>query len=152
MKKKKPIYVYLNREFQGKFDSTLEAAEAAGVTPLVVSKIARGLTKRPVTNKGYHFSYHPLSDEELEQLPIREEKEGYLRVDGRSCKQIVEDQEYEVSCQNPQVTYQPNNKMQRIEQFKTFLWQAMSDRWYIIPKNVATLEKQYCREFLNSMM
>ena len=75
----------------------------------------------------------------------------YKKIDGRSCRQVIEGLEYEVNNTNPSVCYRQRNKQQRIEEFKTFLFLKFQERWNKIPKPVATLEKQYIKETLNSL-
>ena len=76
---------------------------------------------------------------------------GYTRVDGRSCRQIVEAQEYEVNCNDGKVTFQAAKKQERIDNFRQFLFTKFRERWMIIPQAQATLEKIYIREFLDSI-
>ena len=154
MKKKKPVYVYLNQELIGRFESCKEASERTNVSPCTVANIVNGKAKTPVTRQGYHFSYKKLTDEEREELPIMDtvKKTGYTRVDGRACRQIVEDAVYEVACKNPLVCHLQRSKIDRIEEFKTFLFTKFRERWLLIPKQVATLERQYIRESLNSFL
>lgn len=154
MKKPIQIWIYHNQEFIGKYSSMKEAAERAGVPPHTVFNIAHQKTKSPCTRQGFHFSLKQLTEEEIGQLPIMDtvKKNGYTRVDGRACRQIVEDMEYQVDCKNPQVCYLQRNKRDRIEEFKTFLFTKFRERWLLIPKPVATLERQYIRESLNSFL
>ena len=79
------------------------------------------------------------------------DKKGYTRVDGKSCRQIVDEQEYEVSGADGNVTYQASKKQERIDNFKQFLFTKFRERWILIPKKQATLERTFIREFLNSI-
>ena len=153
MKKRTPIWIYHNQEFIGRYDTATEAAKRAGVTTCTVFNIAHGRVKMACTRQGFHFSLKPLTEEEIEQLPIMDtvKKTGYTRVDGRSCKQLVEDAVYEVPCQNRQVCYLGRSKQERLDNFKTFLFTKFRERWLIIDKRVATLERQYIREMLKSL-
>lgn len=154
MRGRKPVEVYLykNQEFWGKAASIAEAAQKSGVTPTQVRNILYHLGKQPCTRQGFAYSLKPLTDEEREQLPCLDDNpKGYTRVDGRSCRQIVEAQEFEVNCNDGKVTYQPTKKSERIETFKRFLFTKFRERWLLIPQAQATLERQYIREFLDSI-
>lgn len=147
-----PIYIYKNQEFFCKAQSIAEAAQKSGVTPTQVRNILYNLVKQPCTRQGFAYSTKPLTDEEREQLPCMDtDPKGYTRVDGKSCRQIVESQEYEVNCNDGKVTYQPAAKKERIETFKQFLFTKFRERWLLIPQAQATLERQYIREFLDSI-
>ena len=147
-----PIYIYKNREFLCKAASIAEAAEITSVTPTQVRNILYHLVKQPCTRQGFAYSTKPLTDAEIEQLPcIDADQKGYTRIDGKSCRQIVEEQEYEVSSADGNVTYQASKKQERIDNFKTFLYTIFKDRWMLIPKKQATLEKTFIREFFDSI-
>jgi len=152
MRKPIPIYIYKNQEFWRKAASIAEAAEKTSVTPTQVRNILYHLGKQPCTKQGFSYFTKPLTDDEREQLPCMDtDPKGYTRVDGRSCRQIVEAQEYEVNCNDGKVTYQPAAKKERIEAFKRFLFTKFRERWLLIPQAQATLERQYIREFLDSI-
>lgn len=151
-KKPIPIYIYKNQEFWCKAASIAEAAEKSGVTPTQVRNILYHISKQPCTRQGFAYSLKPLTDEEREQLPCMDDSpKGYTRVDGRSCRQIVEAQEYEVNCNDGKVTHQAAKKQERIDNFKRFLFTKFRERWLLIPQAQATLERQYIREFLDSI-
>ena len=147
-----PIYIYKNQEFLCKAASIAEAAEITSVTPTQVRNILYHLVKQTCTRQGFSYSTKPLTDDEREQLPcIDNDQKGYTRIDGKSCRQIVEEQEYEVSGADRNVTYQASKKQERIDNFKTFLYTIFKDRWMLIPKKQATLEKTFIREFFDSI-
>lgn len=151
---RKPIqvYIYKNREFCCKASSITEAAEITSVTPPQVRNILYHIGKQPCTRQGFAYSTKPLTDDEIEQLPcIDTDKKGYTKVDGKRCRQIVDEQEYEVSGADGNVTYQASKKQERIDNFKQFLFNSFRERWMLIPKSQATLEKTFIREFLDSV-
>ena len=151
---RKPIqvYIYKNRELWCKAASIAEAAEKTSVTPPQVRNILYHLGKHTCTRQGFSYSTKPLTDDEIEQLPcIDTEQKGYKRIDGKSCRQIVEEQEYEVACKDGKVTYQASKKQERIDNFKQFLYTKFRERWILIPKKQATLERTFIREFLDSI-
>ena len=147
-----PIYIYKNKEFLCKAASIAEAAEKTSVTPTQVRNILYHLVKQPCTRQGFSYSTKPLTDDEIEQLPcIDTDQKGYTRVDGKRCRQIVDEQEYEVNCNDGKVTYQSAKKQERIDNFKRFLFTKFRERWLLIPKAEATLERTFIREFLDSI-
>ena len=147
-----PIYIYKNKELWCKAASIAEAAEITSVTPPQVRNILYHIGKQTCTRQGFSYYTKPLKEDELEQLPcIDTEQKGYKRIDGKSCRQIVEEQEYEVACKDGKVTYQASKKQDRIDNFKQFLFNSFRERWMIIPKKQATLEKTFIREFLDSI-
>ena len=146
------VYIYKNKELWCKASSITEAAEKTSVTPAQVRNILYHLGKQTCTRQGFSYSTKPLTDDKIEQLPcIDTEKKGYTRIDGKSCRQIVEEQEYEVLGADGNVTYQASKKQDRIDNFKQFLFNNFRERWMIIPKKQATLERTFIREFLNSI-
>lgn len=151
---RKPIqvYIYKNKELWCKASSIAEAAEITSVTPPQVRNILYHIGKQTCTRQGFAYSTKPLTDDEIEQLPcIDTDKKGYTKVDGKRCRQIVDEQEYEVSGADCNVTYQASKKQERIDNFKQFLFTSFRERWMLIPKAQATLEKTFIREFLDSI-
>ena len=147
-----PIYIYKNQELWCKAASIAEAAEKTSVTPPQVRNILYHIGKRTCTRQGFSYSTKPLIEDEIEQLPcIDTEQKGYTKVEGKRCRQIVEEQEYEVACKDGKVTYQASKKQERIDNFKQFLFNNFRERWMLIPKKQATLEKTFIREFLDSI-
>lgn len=154
MRGRKPIqvYIYKNQELWCKASSIAEAAEKTSVTPAQVRNILYHIGKQPCTRQGFAYSLKPLTEEEREQLSCMDtDPKGYTRVDGRSCKKIVETQEYEVNCNDGKVTYQAAKKQERIDNFKQFLFTKFRERWLLIPQAEAVLERQFIREFLDSI-
>ena len=151
---RKPIqvYIYKNKELLCKASSITEAAEKTSATPAQVRNILYHLGKQTCTRQGFAYSTNPLTENEIEQLPCMDtDKKGYTKVDGKRCRQIVDEQEYEVSGADGNVTYQASKKQERIDNFKQFLFNNFRERWMIIPKKQATLEKTFIREFLDSI-
>ena len=147
-----PIYIYKNQEFCFKASSITEAAEKTGATQAQVRNILYHIGKQNCTRQGFAYSKKPLTDDEIEQLPcIDTDQKGYTKVDGKRCRQIVDEQEYEVSGADGNVTYQASKKQERIDNFKQFLFNNFRKRWMLIPKKQATLERTFIREFLDSI-
>ena len=151
---RKPIqvYIYKNKELWCKAASITEAAEKTSATQAQVRNILYHIGKQPCTRQGFAYYTKPLTDDEIEQLPcIDTDKKGYTKVDGKRCRQIVDEQEYEVSGADGNVTYQASKKQERIDNFKQFLFNNFRKRWMLIPKKQATLERTFIREFLDSI-
>ena len=147
-----PIYIYKNQELWCKAASIAEAAEKTSVTPPQVRNILYHIGKQTCTRQGFSYYTKPLTDDEIEQLPCMDtDKKGYTKIDGKSCRQIVEAQEYEVACKDGKVTYQASKKQERIDNFKQFLFNSFRERWMLMHKKQATLEKTFIREFLDSI-
>lgn len=140
MKEKKKTYAYLNQEFKFVADSASEAARKASVATAVVYQILSCL--RICTKQGWHFSDHELTDEEIEQLPIKDNHHQAEVKDARGCDKDKKD------CQDMMLFDFPRSKEEKVDEFKTFLYTIFRERWMLIDKKVAQLEKAYIREAL----
>lgn len=140
MKKKKKTYAYLNQEFKFAANSASEAARKASVATAVVYQILK--QERICTKQGWHFSDHELTDEEIEQLPIKDNHHQAEVKDARGCDKDKKD------CQDMMLFDFPRSKEKKVEEFKTFLYTIFRDRWMLIDKKVAQLEKEYIKEAL----
>ena len=149
MREKRKTYAYLNRELKFVADSAAEAARRASLTTGAVFHILN--KQRVCTKQGWHFADHKLTDEEREELPIKDNHHQVEVRDARGCYKEQEDCKYEVSCQDMRVFAFPRSKEEKIDEFKTFLFTKLHDRWMIIDKRVAQLERCYIRQFLDSI-
>ena len=140
MKKKKKTYAYLNQEFKFVADSASEAARKASVATAVVYQILK--QERICTKQGWHFSDHELTDEEIEQLPIKCNHHQAEVKDARGCDKDKKD------CQDMMLFDFPRSKEEKVDEFKSFLFTIFRERWMLIDKKVAQLEKAYIREAL----
>ena len=140
MKKKKKTYAYLNQEFKFVADSAAEAANKSSVATSVVYQILK--QERICTKQGWHFSDHELTDEEIEQLPIKDNHHQSEVKDARGCNKDKKD------CQDMMLFDFPRSKEKKVDEFKTFLYTIFRDRWMLIDKKVAQLEKAYIKEAL----
>lgn len=151
MRKGNKVYIYLNQEYWGEAETICKAAKKCSVSTTTVQQI---LSKKiPCTKRGFYFSRKELTDEERYELPVKDnhfERQEATHW-GRGCVREVEDQVYEVECTSPNVTYFPKKRNDKIEEFKTFLFTKFRERWLLIPKPLATLERQYIRDFLREM-
>lgn len=140
MKEKKKTYAYLNQEFKFAANSAAEAARKASVATAVVYQILS--KQRPCTKQGWHFSDHKLTDEEIEQLPIKCNHHQAEVKDARGCDKDKKD------CQDMMLFDFPSSRERKVDEFKSFLFTIFRERWMLIDKRVAQLEKEYIREAL----
>ena len=140
MKEKKKTYAYLNQEFKFAANSAAEAAMKASVATAVVYQIIK--QERICTKQGWHFSDHELTDEEIEQLPIKDNHHQAEVKDAIGCNKDKKD------CQDMMLFDFPRSKEEKVDEFKTFLYTIFRERWMLIDKKVAQLEKAYIREAL----
>lgn len=140
MKEKKKTYAYLNQEFKFVVDSAAEAARKASVATAVVYQILS--KQRPCTKQGWHFSDHELTYEEIEQLPIKDNHHQAEVKDARGCDKDKKD------CQDMMLFDFPSSRERKVDEFKSFLFTIFRERWMLIDKRVAQLEKEYIREAL----
>lgn len=140
MKEKKKTYAYLNQEFKFAANSAAEAARKASVAMAVVYQILS--KQRPCTKQGWHFSDHELTDEEIEQLPIKDNHHQSEVKDARGCDKDKKD------CQDMMLFDFPSSRERKVDEFKSFLFTIFRERWMLIDKRVAQLEKAYIREAL----
>lgn len=140
MKEKKKTYAYLNQEFKFAANSAAEAARKASVATAVVYQILS--KQRPCTKKGWHFSDHELTDEEIEQLPIKDNHHQAEVNDAIGCDKDKND------CQDIMLFDFPRSKEEKVDEFKSFLFTIFRERWMLIDKRVAQLEMAYIREAL----
>ena len=140
MKEKKKTYAYLNQEFKFAANSAAEAARKASVATAVIYQILK--QERICTKQGWHFSDHELTDEEIEQLPIKDNHHQAEVKDARGCNKDKKD------CQDMMLFDFPRSKEKKVDEFKTFLFTIFRERWMLIDKKVAQLEKSYIKEAL----
>lgn len=139
MKEKKKTYAYLNQELKFITPTALEAARKASVATAVVYQILS--KQRLCTKQGWHFSDHELTDEEIEQLPIKCNHHQAEVKDARGCDKDKKD------CQDMMFGF-PRSKEEKVDEFKSFLFTIFRERWMLIDKKVAQLEMAYIREAL----
>lgn len=140
MKEKKKTYAYLNQELKFITPTAAEAARKASVATAVVYQILK--QERICTKQGWHFSDHKLTDEEIEQLPIKDNHHQAEVKDARGCDKDKKD------FQDMRLFDLPRSKEGKVDEFKTFLYSIFRNRWMLIDKKVAQLEKAYIRESL----
>ena len=148
MKPKRPCYAYKNNELVGFFNSLGEASDKTKENTTTIRNILEG--KQEISRRGYVYTDEPLTEEEIQSMPTKKEIKQEKRFNN-DCKQLFNGYDYEVPCNNHQVTYQARSKEQRIKDFKFFLYQKLQMHWDMIPKAQTNLEKVYINEFLDSL-
>ena len=143
MKEKKKTYAYLNQELKFITPTAAEAAKKASVATAVVYQILK--KQRLCTKQGWHFSNHELTDEEIEQLPIKYNHHQAEVKDAIGCDKDKKD------CQDMMLFDFPRSKEDKVDEFKSFLFTIFRERWMLIDKRVAQLEKKYIREALQEL-
>lgn len=145
---KKPIktYLYKNRQFIGEYQSIADACQAASENTTSARDIIAG--KRKITRKGYVFTTHPLTQEEIQKLPIKEETRF-----NEECKVQMDNQiEYEVDCQTHKVFHLGRSKNERLMMLKKFIYNQMEYKWGTQPKQITALQKRFLQEIFDSLM
>lgn len=152
MKRPKECWVYKNGEFIGKYDCQAYAAEATGVSPCVIGRITRGDTMS--TKNGYHFSNRELTKEEMANLPIAGEKQEEaierVRFNNR-CKEYIENQEFEVDCDDRKIFFFERSKEGKKAQLKQYIYSKLKFHFLTIPKKQAILEKRFIDDLIDSL-
>lgn len=151
MKRRKTVYIYRNQELIKKCGSVQEAASFCNLkNPTAVSHL---LDTKRLSRARYVFTTHELTEEEIDLLPTKEVKErkGYVKIDGRSCRQVINNLQFEVDCQKPLVFHLERSKDARKEQLKMFIWDKLKIRWMTIDKRLSTLEKRFLTEIIDSL-
>ena len=153
MRAKKTTYLYRNREFIGTFPSTTQAAQHAGETTMVARNV---LSKRcKITRKGYHYSYKPLSQEEIDNLPIREEKQPKQQQKEKTYKVLYRETEncrWEIESNNPNLFQFPRNRKEKVEMLKQFIYKKLTPIWFKQPKALSEMEQEFVKDLCKSII
>ena len=145
------IHIYQHKKH---FIDVQTIKEAAQETHISTSTVTRYLREGLVTKRGFFFSYKKIPKTELDQLPDSDHQispRGLEYVSDGKCRKIVDNQEYEVSCKDGLVTYLPQKKEERKEALSKMIAKVAKDRWRNIPRNIATLERQFILELIESL-
>ena len=152
MKRPKETFVYKNGEFVGRYDCQAYAADATGVSPCVIGRITRG--EATSTKDGYHFSNRELTKEEMANLPIAGEKQQEtkerVRFNNR-CKEYIENQEFEVDCDDRKIFFFERSKEGKKAQLKQYIYSKLKFHFLTIPKKQAILEKRFIDDLIDSL-
>ena len=144
---KKPIktYLYHNRQFVGAYDSITEAAIAGGESLPTARQIIQGKAK--ISKKGNVYTTNELTDEEIQRLPIKEQRFN------NDCKVHVSNKiEYEVPCSDHKVFYLPRNREGKLMMLKKFIYKEMEYKWATQPIQITSLQRRFLQEIFDSLM
>ena len=153
MRAKKTTYLYKDREYIGTFPSATQAAQHAGETTMVARNV---LSKRcKITRKGYHYSYKPLSQEEIDNLPIREEKQPKQQQKEKTYKVLYRETEncqWEIETNNPNLFQFPRNRKEKVEMLKQFIYKKLAPIWRAQPKPLSEMEQEFVKDLCKSII
>ena len=153
MRTKKRTYLYLYREFIGEFESATQAAQHANETTMVARNVLSGRCK--VTRKGYHYSYTPLTEEEIQQLPIREEKQKNKQQKEKVYKVLYRETEncrWEIESNNTAIFYFPRNRKEKVELLKQFIYKKLTPIWRMQPKARSEMEREFVKDLCKAII
>lgn len=145
------IYIYQHRE---PFINVSTLKEAALETHVSTTTVKKYLQTGMATKKGFFFSDKPIPEEDLKRLPdnnIQVSKNGLVYTMEGKCRKVIDGQEYEVNSNDGMVTYVPPTKQGKKEALSSIIAKVARDRWRNIPRHIATLERQYIRELIDSL-
>ena len=152
MRAKKRTYLYLYREFIGEFESATQAAQHAGETTMVARNVLSKRCKQ--TRKGYHYSYKPLSQEEMDNLPIREEKQKQQPKE-KTYKVLYRETEncqWEIESNNPNLFQFPRNRKEKVEMLKQFIYKKLTPIWRAQPKPLSEMEREFVKDLCKAII
>ena len=145
-KKPKKVCVYKNYQLVRECKSLTEAAAS---TLESISTVRTYLDKPKASKRGFVFVSEPLTQDEMEHMPIRKEKQEPRA--NSNCKVELGNLELEVACSDHQVFHLERSKEARKAQLRQFIYTKLYKHWMIVPQNIALLEKRFVQEILDSL-
>lgn len=146
----KTVYIYKNHQYIGTYNTIKDASMATGDSTTTVRCIAIG--KTDISPRGYVYSFAELTEEEIQQLPTKEEGDTPPAPrNNQECKKVIGKLELEVPCSDHKVFYTGRNKQERLHILRHFIASRLQTRWMAIPENMATLEKAFLNELIDSI-
>ena len=149
MRGKKPKKVWVYKDYQ-LVRECQSMAEAAAATRENTTTVRTYLDKPKATRKGYVFVSEPLTEEEMQHMPIKEEKKYKPRANS-NCKVELGSLELEVECSNHQVFHLERSKEARKAQLRKFIYNQLRTYWLTVPQKVSLLDKRFLQEILDSL-
>lgn len=146
-KKPKKVWVYRNYQLVKECQSM---AEAAASTLENTTTVRTYLDQQKATRKGNVFTSEPLTQEEMQHMPIKEEKKYEPRANS-NCKVELGNLELEVECSNHQVFFLERSKEARKAQLKQFIYNKLHTYWLTVPQRVSLLDKRFLQEIIDSL-
>jgi len=145
-KKPKKVWVYKNYQLVKECKSLTEAAAS---TLESIATVRTYLDKPKASKRGFVYVSEPLTQDEMEHMPIREEKKEERA--NSNCKVELGNLELEVACSDHQVFHIERSKEARKAQLRQFIYTKLYNHWMIVPQNIALLEKRFLQEILDSL-
>lgn len=146
---KKPIKVWVYKDYQ-LVRECKSLTEAAASTSESIATVRTYLDKPKATKKGYVFVSEPLTEEEMQHMPIKEEKKYEPRANS-NCKVELGNLELEVECSDHQVFHLERSKEARKAQLRQFIYSKLHTYWLTVPQKVSLLEKRFLQEIIDSL-
>lgn len=148
-KNSKKVYLYLNKEYIGEFNSIQDAAKRCGVS---YETLRCAYNKGTTIKDGFLPSKTELSEEEIQNLsPSTDNKTTDEKKEWTVKPSFADNIEYKVHCKDKLVCHLERARDKRVDQLKSFIWNKMWDRWTTINPKLATLEKQFVNEITDSL-
>lgn len=146
---KKPIKVWAYRNYQ-LVKECKSLTEAAASTLESIATVRLYLDQPKATRKGYVFTSEPLTQEEMQHMPVKEEKKYEPRANS-NCKVQLGNLELEVECSDHQVFFLERSKEARKAQLRQFIYTKLHTYWLTVPQSVSLLDKRFLQEILDSL-
>ena len=146
---KKPIKVWAYRNYQ-LVKECKSLAEAAASTLESITTVRLYLDQPKATRKGNVFTSEPLTQEEMQHMPVKEEKKYEPRANS-NCKVQLGNLELEVECSDHQVFFLERSKEARKAQLRQFIYTKLHTYWLTVPQRVSLLDKRFIQEILDSL-
>ena len=145
---KKPIKVWVYKNYE-LIKECQSMAEAAASTLENTTTVRTYLDQPKATKRGYVFVSEPLTEEEMQHMPIKEEKQE-LRANS-NCKVELGNLEIEVECSSHQVFHLERSKEARKAQLRQFIYTKLHTYWLTVPQTVSLLDKRFLQEIIDSL-
>lgn len=147
MRKPKKVWVYKDYQLVKECKSIQEAADSTQET---ISTVRTYLDKPKASKRGYVFVSEPLTAEEMEHMPILEEKEPDERANGACKVKLQEGQELEVSCYDHRAFLLERSKEARKAQLRQYIYTRLRPYWLTVPQQVSSFERRFLQEIIDS--
>ena len=141
-------YAYKNNELCGHYQSVKDASMAIGDSPPTIFRILNG--EAVMSPRAYIYTKTKLTEEQIENLPSREDNENIPR-NNQACKKQLGNQELEVDCKDHKVFFLERNKEARKLQLRRFIYSRLHFRWSTVPQKVSVMEKHFVDQLLDSL-
>ena len=139
---KKPIWTRNEKGEITRFEGRKDAAAALGVPPAYINYM---LDHHKSKNGVKVFEHEPTEQEiNAPAMPMYERANSI-------CKETIDQQEFEVNCDDREVFYLERSREARVNQLNAFIRKNLAPRWEVIPKMQANLEKRFVKEILESL-